>query len=154
MTNLINKSNVTLNLMNDNIVKATNNSNNAVKNALIVINDALIAEGMKTDKLLTRVVKRELKAVIMKGVEDAQNAKLTRAYNVAFTIVFRGLKIHTSSLSLAQIENLCKHGAKKEINEYATLMISSEEYKSDIADYLKTLKTRKTTVMTFKRTAK
>ena len=101
------------------LIKQNANKQIGIKDAMQTITDAM-AE-YKVLGLKERKARKAMKAAILNGLEDETNKSVTRAYGIAFTIEFRGLKIHTDFLSVAQCENLANHGAVKRIEQLYAL---------------------------------
>ena len=91
----------------------------------------------------------------MDNLTEETNKSITRAYAIAFTMEFRGLRIHTDLLSVAQIENLSNHGEVNAVEElYEVALENPAQYETDVKDYLKALKTRVVSVKTYEKKAK
>ena len=139
-----------LNKITDILNVQTTNKNVGVKEALQVIATQL--EEHKILGMSSRKSRKLVKAQIMDVLTGGVDKNIERAYTVAFGIGFRGLTIHTELLTIAQTENLVKHGEVKAVN--ALYSAATTDYEADIKAYLKGLKTRDMIVKTYEKKSK
>ena len=99
--------------------------------------------------------RKSVKAIrdILFGDVNEINKTTKRVFTVALHIIAKGVEIKHELLSISQIENLLKYGTKTKINELSKIA-DGATYVSDVADYLKSLKTRKVEVKAFPRLKK
>ena len=143
----LNTANEKLVTLDEAILSAKTSKNNGIKSCIAEIESKLTELNAKG--LVGRKAKTSAKKSILSDVVGATDKSLNRDYSIAFTIIFRDLKINTDLLTVAQIENLSSHGTVNEINEMFEL--EEEVYCSEVTSYLKSLKTREVTTKTFEK---
>lgn len=131
-----------LETLTENIATATTKRGNGIKQCINEIDTKIVELGK--DGLVGKKAKASAKLSIM---GDVKGKEATRAFNIAFTMVFRNMKIATEELSVAQIENLTKHGETGAVNA----LLNDSDYCEAVTVYLKGLKTREVTTKTFKK---
>ena len=142
-----NAANEKLVALDETILSTKTSKNNGIKTCIVEIESKLTelnAKGLKGRK-----AKTSAKKSILSDITGATDKSMNRAYTIAFNIVFRDIRIATDRLTVAQVENLSKHGTVNEINDMFEL--EEEVYCSAVTSYLKSLKTREVITKTYEK---
>ncbi len=116
-----------------------------IKNAILEIDTRL--KEIEVLGMTSRKSRKLVKTQVMESLEGETNKSILRAYQIAFTMEFRGLEIDVDLITVAQIENLANHGEVNAVNE----LMDSEQYEQDVKEYLRSIKTRLVTVKAFEK---
>ena len=145
----LNTINGTLNKIADVSINLASDKETNITDAINIILDK-ISDIKSHYAIKDRKSRKLAKDEIMSELKGETSKSILRAYNIAFTIINRDINVHTDLLTVSQIENLTKHGEVKAINA----SFNSEQYNSDVKDYIKSLKTRIMSVKTFEKISK